>query len=320
MTSGPVAALEWFHQFSDPLAWAVLVVFFVIFVLERRDHEWARHVALLGWVLFGVFWLSLIYHFVFVQKSIVEGLGSIVAVPASIYVGYLLWQGRDSLFVLSRAVVIMGAIYFPFETIGFLRQFLVETVTWQVEFLMTLIGIEPTVIAGDASSLGLEQLPYRNTFLFTQPNGHNITYTILLACTGIGSMSIFAALVLAVEAPLRRKFRALAIALPIIYVLNLVRNVFIAVTFGKQLMHLFPDVVMTLFSVSDPYKVSYYLSDRILAQVLSVVALVGITYLVVQELPEILTVVEDLLYLVTGSEYDLQGAIGEQSVRADGGQ
>ena len=37
--------------------------------------------------------------------------------------------------------------------------------------------------------------------------------------------------------------------------------------------------------------------------------LVGITYLVVREVPELLTVVEDVLYLVTGDEYDLAAAL-----------
>jgi archaeosortase A (PGF-CTERM-specific) len=51
--------------------------------------------------------------------------------------------------------------------------------------------------------------------------------------------------------------------------------------------------------------VSFFISDRIISQVLAVVVLVGITYLVVREVPELLTVVEDVLYLVTGDEYDL---------------
>ena len=51
--------------------------------------------------------------------------------------------------------------------------------------------------------------------------------------------------------------------------------------------------------------------------------MVAITWLVVRELPEILTVVEDLLYLVTGTEYDLTAAFGVGDVAAvatDGGE
>jgi archaeosortase A (PGF-CTERM-specific) len=127
----------------------------------------------------------------------------------------------------------------------------------------------------------------------------------VLACTGLGSIAIFAGLIAAVKAPIRRKLRALAIVVPIIYALNLLRTTFITIVFGKQYMQWFVDEVLLLFGATDPYMVSFFISDRIISQVLAVVVLVGITYLVVREVPELLTVVEDVLYLVTGDEYDL---------------
>ncbi|MFB6139788.1 MAG: archaeosortase A [Halosimplex sp.] len=328
MLEGILAGLEWATQFSDPLAWLVLAAFLVTALLHWQGYrESARYVGVGGWVLFGVFWFSLVYHFAFVQKSIIEGVGTVAAVPASFYVGYLLWSGRDSLFVLSRAVLLMGVVYFPFETIPVLRQFLVETVTRQVEFLMGLTGHHPRVVSGATLDLAeVDPDPYRNTFVFVNDLGytaaeehHRITYTILLACTGIGSLSIFAGLIAAVEAPWRRKLRAFAVSLPVIYVLNLFRNVFIGLTFGKQYLHVYPDLVLALFGSDQRAKVSYFVGDRIISQSLSVVALVGITYLVVRELPEVLSIVEDVLFVLTGSEYDLQSALGPSPVATDSG-
>ena len=63
---------------------------------------------------------------------------------------------------------------------------------------------------------------------------------------------------------------------------------------------------MFLFGETNPYRVSFLLSDRVISQVLAVVALIGIAYLVARELPEILTVLEDILYVFTGEEHDLQ--------------
>lgn len=324
---GLLSGLAWTTQYTDPLAWLVIATFFVAAVLEWRDRrDLARPVAVGGWVVFGLFWFSLVYHFSVVQRSIIETVGSVLAVPLAFYVGYLLWQGRDSLFVLSRAIVVMGALFFPLESVAALNRPLVETVTRQTEFLIGLTGHDPAVING-AELTHRDLAPYRNTFVFTidlpyteTVETHRITYTILVACTGLGSMTVFAGLIAAVEAPLRRKLRALAVSLPVIYVLNLLRNVFIAVTFGRQYLHVFPDAVLTLFGSEEAPKVSYYVADRILAQSLSVVALVGITYLVVRELPEILTVVEDLLFVVTGTEYDLMGTVDVSPVRTDGGE
>jgi len=311
---------------ARPLSWVVVAAFLAAGVLVDRDRERARGIGVAAWGLFAVFWLVLVPHFVFTQKSIVEGLGSIAAVPLSAYAGYRLWQGRDSLFVLTRAVGIMGLLYLPFAYVPLLesnpvRGFAIETVAAQTNVLLGLIGVDPALIAGTEyfSDVTNSDYQYVGTFLFpgdSQP----ITYTIIIACTGVGSMSIIGGLVLAVKAPIERKLRALAMALPVIYALNLVRNVFIATMFGQQRMQWFVDPVMTVFGLSDPQLVSYYIADRILAQVGSVVALAVITWLVVRELPEVLAVVDDVLYLVTGSEYDLRETFDVPRARADGGE
>jgi archaeosortase A (PGF-CTERM-specific) len=350
--SGPVAtllsALDALGALSDPLAWLVVAAFVGGSLLELRARDPARYVLTGAWLLFALFWFTLVHHFAFEQKSLIEGVGSLAAVPLSAYVGYLLYRGRDSLFVLSRAVAGMGAVFMPFEALAVLRRPLIETVTSQTEFLMALLGQDPTVLtwseatgriaaqydwsAARARSFSESRgyFDYRNTFFWLHEGRYPITYTIRLACTGLGSMAIFAGLIVAVRAPLRRKARAFAVSVPVIYALNLVRNVFIGLVFGQQRMQWFVPQVMDLFGTSDPRMVSYFLADRVLAQSLSVLALVVVTYLVVRELPEVLTVVEDLLYVLTGSEYDLGAALDVEGtdepdpnpavVRADGGE
>jgi len=304
---------------SEPLMWLVLATFLGSALLGRVDEAWARRVAVAGWGFFSGFWLLLIPHFVLTQKSAIEGIGSLAAVPLSVYAGYLLWNGRDSLFVLTRAIGLMGIIYVPFITIDPLRQELIELVTSQTAFLLSLFGVEPLVVDGVAHN-GIEivgkQDPFRSTFWFDHEGGP-ITYNILLACTGMGSIAIFAGGILAVSAPWRRRLRALAMTVSVIYVLNLFRNVFIATMFGQQRMQWATDSVMTVFGLTDPRLVSYYISDRILAQTGSVVVLIAITWVLVRELPEITVLVEDLLYLITGTEYDLANAFDTESEAAD---
>jgi archaeosortase A (PGF-CTERM-specific) len=310
-------ALDWIHQFSDPLAWLVLVVFLGGAVLEYADRDSARILTVGAWVLFAVFWVSLIHYYVIDSKSIIEGIGSIIAVPVSLYIGYLLLQGRDSLLVLSRAIAGMGLVFLPFEAFPVLTTVLVETVTHQTEFVMGLLGQTAPEDFRVVSGTIVGRPDRRSTFLFVGKTGHRITYTIRIACTGIGSMAIFAGLVGAIRAPLVRKIRALAVSVPVIYALNLVRNTFIGLAFGQQRLHIAPDLVLSLFSATDPYLVSYFIADRILSQSLSVLALIGVTWLVVRELPEAMTVVEDLLYVATGTEYDLEPAIDRNPVRGD---
>jgi len=305
---------------SEPLMWLVLAAFLGSAVLLQFDETWARRVAVAGWTLFGAFWLVLLPHFALTQKSLIEGVGAFAAVPLSVYAGYLLWQGRDSLFVLTRAIGLMGLVYVPFLTIGPLRQWLVELVTDQTAFLLSLLGVEPLVVDGlthEGIRIAEKHYPYESTFWFERGSDDPITYNILLACTGVGSIAIFAGGILAVDAPWRRRLRALALTGAVIYGLNLVRNVFIAISFGQQRMQFFPELVMGAFGTTDPRMVSYYISDRILAQTGSVVVLVVITWFLVRELPEITVLVEDLLFLVTGNEYDLETAFDTESTAGE---
>lgn len=319
--------LAWAHGFADELAWVVLALFVATAVAEFVSRDRARYLGVAAWTAFGAFWLAQIHHFAFVQKSIIEGIGTLVAVPACLYVGYLLYDGRDSLFVLTRAVAGMGLVFMPFQMIEPLREFLIETVTRQTAFLMNLLGYDPQIVSG-ATVPGENFRDYQNTFEFPENEGRPVRFAIVIGCTGIGSIAVVAGLVAAVRAPLRRKARALAVSVPTIYALNLVRTTFIAVTFGYQKLQYLPGLMGWLFGFDprrQPALVSYYLGDKILAQTASVVAMVLITWLVVRELPEVLTVVEDVLFVMTGNEYDLSeeldlpdpDAAGERATRAD---
>ncbi|MFB6172620.1 MAG: archaeosortase A [Haloarculaceae archaeon] len=296
---------------TDLLAWVVVAAFAATALVERYDADLARRAGAGAWALFAVFWLALVPHFAFEQMSIIEGVLSAAAVPASLYTGYLLYRGRTSLLVLTRSIAVMGAIYLPFTTLPWLAVPLVETTTRQVDWIVTQLGYAPTVTVGDAGM--------RNTFVF-HTGGQIYRTSLVLACTGIGSITIFVGLVAAVRAPLDRKLRALAVSAPVIWVLNLARNSFIALAQGKQwFAGLYPDLVMTVFGARSEHLVSFLWADRVVSQSLSVVALVFITWVVVREVPELSVIFEDVIFLATGREYDLQRDLGI-GARPDGGE
>ncbi|WP_144920029.1 archaeosortase A [Halorubrum salsamenti] len=292
-------------------AWLVAILFAVAWLLDSRGLAAGRSLAAGTWALFGLFWLTTVPYFAFEHQSYVESILALVGVPACLYAGYLLYNGRASLFTLTRAIAIMLFIYLPFETIPAFtlagvafpepRRVLIEVVATQTGMLIDLLGYAPERVA---SSEG-----YDAAYLWTLDDGHTYRIDIVLACTGLGSMAIFGGLVAAVEAPLRRKIRGLAVSVSLIYVLNILRTTFISIVAGNQYMQWYPDIVLTMFGASDPYRVSFLISDRIMSQLLAVVALIGITFLVVRELPELAVILEDVLYLLTGEEHDLTEAL-----------
>ncbi|UPV99277.1 archaeosortase A [Halorussus gelatinilyticus] len=300
---------------TDGLAWLAVGLFAAATALDWYDDGHgrgrARYLGSAAWVVFGVFWLALFPHFAFEQKSFVEGALSLAALPACLYTAYLLAQGRETLFLLSRAVAFMGLIYMPFTMIPSAKTWLIETVAWQGGFVMEQLGYEFQIIQ---HGRGLD-----GTYRFDNPTHGVFTVNVLLACTGIGSMAIFGGLIAAVRAPLRRKLKGIAIAIPIIWALNLVRVVFITLAFSQQWLQIFVEPTVALVGYENPNMVSYFISDRVLAQSLSVVALVGIAWAVAREVPELLTVGEDVLYIVTGDEYDLHDAVGtDRPLATDG--
>jgi len=303
------------HFLSGPLGWITLGLFLAAIALESVvDREYARPVYIVAWLFFAGFWFTLIQPFFVADESIIRGIGATVAVPLSLLVAKVFYEGRDSLFTLSRAVAIMGFVYAPFLMIEPLQKQLILLVTNHTSFVIDQLGYDPTVVSTLAEvpevdrTISGKETTYENSFVFLY-GGEAITYTILLACTGIGSMSVVVGLVAAVGAPIRRRLYAIALAVGIIYVLNLVRNVFIAVAYGNQYMNFFPNVTDAIFDVGHPYRVSYIWADRILAQSASVVAMVLIIWLMVRIVPEVMQPIEDVLYLLTGKEHDLAGAL-----------
>jgi archaeosortase A (PGF-CTERM-specific) len=317
-------ALAGLAVYVGPVGWVTLGLFATAVVLEAIDREYARNVYVGAWLLFSVFAFMLIQPFFIVDESVIRGVGAVLAVPLSLLAAKMFYEGRDSLFTLSRAIAIMGFIYVPFLVVEALREPLILLVTDHTRILMDLVGYNPPVVtelsdltAGEIPAgsdpdttreIGGKPYPYDNTFVFFNGDG-TITYTILLDCTGIGSMAVVLGLVNAVAADWQRKLKASALAVGIIYAANLIRNVFIALFYGNQYAHFVPDLTMAVWGLENPLRVSYIWADRIIAQSASVVAMILIIWLMVRIVPEVMGPIEDILYLLTGEEYDLAGAL-----------
>jgi archaeosortase A (PGF-CTERM-specific) len=290
---------------SDALAWTVVLGFAAAGGIAATGHRRrARYVAAGTWAAFAVFWLAVFPVFAFEMRSFVEGGLSLAAVPLCLHAGYLVARGRDSLLVLSSAVAVMGLVYLPVETVPVVRRVLVETVAAQTDAGIRALGYDPTFTTGP-------EFGYQNRFVFEDETGHEYSTYIVTACTGIGSMAIFGGLIAAVRAPVYRRVITVATAAGIIWVLNVVRNVFIAVAFGDQWFQ--QDVLVRLVTPAiydDPHLTSYFVADRVISQVLSVVALVGITLVVVRQVPELLSILDEAVYVCTRRELDLGAALG----------
>lgn len=282
---------------STPLIWIAMAAFLGAWALDRADYRsLAVPLAGGGWLAFGAFWLVMVPHFWYDVASPLQSFLSLAGVPLAVYAGYLLVGGRDSLLDLTRAIAFMGLIYLPMTTIEPARVWMIETVTIQTHIGMELLGYSPGITEGPN---GLQ----------SQFDFDGYTTYIVEACTGIGAISIFGGLIASVSAPLGRRLLAFAIATGVIWILNLARNVFVGLAsplgwFDYPIFHSITDAV-----VGDGMVTSFFISHNVIAQSLSVVALIGITLVVLKIVPEVVRPLEEVLYVLTGSEYDLQSVL-----------
>jgi archaeosortase A (PGF-CTERM-specific) len=304
----------------DALAVVVVAAFAGGAVLEAAGRRQAARFGLAAaWLLFAAFWAVLTPFFLFEQGSFIEGALSAAAVPGSAYVALLLYRGRETLVTLSRAVAVMGVVYMPVQLSDALARPLIAVTVEQVAFVVDALGYEYTMRPGP--EIGTE-LGLANGFLMTTGGSGYLT-EVVLACTGLGSIAIFAGLVAAVDAPRRRKATALAVVVPLIYVLNVARVTFIALAHGRQWFRYEPAAGVVSWLMGVPRaeaieRTSWFLADRVLAQSMSVLALVVIALVVVRVLPELVVVFEEVLYVATGNDYDLSGAVGAGPAAAGG--
>jgi len=98
----------------------------------------------------------------------------------------------------------------------------------------------------------------------------------------------------AISSPWQNRLKAFAVSIPVIYGLNLVRNVFVINAYGNQWFQWFPDAVAPL---DEPYKASFFWAHSIFAELGSIIALILIAFAVIKVMPEVLNVLGRFLEL-----------------------
>mgnify|MGYP000934283533 FL=1 len=173
-------------------------------------------------------------------------------------------QGEaDSLDVtsmLTSASALGALVYFPFANIDSLNTWIIGGVTSQVFWVLQYFDIPAYMKAWNMITL----------------NGY--TVEIILACTAIESIALFMGLIGAVRAPLNRLAMAFIVSVPVIYILNLIRDIFVVVAYGEQ-----------WFGAD-----SFIIAHNYIAKAGSGIALFIISYVVLQILPELFEMIDGL--------------------------
>ena len=160
----------------------------------------------------------------------------------------------------SYAAAVCGIVYFPFAEIEPLREALIGFTTLITVYALQSLSVPVTMTGWNVMTL----------------NGMSVQ--IILACTAIESIALFAGLIISVPASGYRKAVALLASTLSIYLLNIARNGFVIMAYGWS------------WFGSESFEVAH----NIIAKIGSAAALLLISYLVFLLLPELLTTIDEL--------------------------
>ena len=167
--------------------------------------------------------------------------------------------------MLTSASALGALVYFPFANFSSLNTWIIGNVTSQVIWVLQY----------------LEVPAYMKDWNLITLNGY--TVEIILACTAIESIALFMGLIGSVRAPLNRLIPAFIVSVPVIYVLNLIRDIFVVVAYGEQ-----------WFGAD-----SFIIAHNYIAKAGSGIALFLISYAVLKILPELLIMIDGLWVILS---------------------
>ncbi|AKG90802.1 archaeosortase A, PGF-CTERM-specific [Geoglobus ahangari] len=223
-----------------------IALMFLYAVLRKKP------LGFFAWFIFGVSWLLKIPHYLQISDYY-NTVIMVLAFSLFTFMGLTILRSENQdVFVSATSVAFVSSlIYFSFALT-------------ELKTLLITHTADMTVILG--KTLG---------FNFTRYDWNIIEYggryvEIILACTGIESMALFAGIAVSTKADLKRRVYAFLVSVPVIYVLNLLRNVFITAAFGEQWFG--PD--------------SFYIAHHVISKILATLALIAISVAVFRFLPE----------------------------------
>ena len=262
----------------ENLLW-VAVIFMVISSIIPKHQNIRNLIGGLGWGFFSIHWAYQPLHYLEINDYANIALTLAVAAFCIVMARSMIMEyfnisqnvdlsTNDQIDVTSMATgaTAIGALfYFPFAQMPTLNTWIISGVTDQVMWMLNILNFPALRESWDIVSL----------------NGYRVQ--IILACTAIESIALFTGLIISVNAPTKRLLSAFLISVPVIYGLNLIRDVFVIIAYGEQ-----------WFGTN-----SFEISHHIIAKARSGIALFFIAYAVLKILPELLDLIDGLWKLIT---------------------
>ena len=245
-----------------------------------------RAVGALGWMFFVVYCASELSYYI-TKGEYFEASAALLFFAYTVLLTALMLKPEsmlrdkaegDLLFTITKISLIAAVFYFPFAEIPFLETLLIYITTNITTTVLNLFNVGVYMV-------------YPSSIYTTNSSFHEVykPIKIILDCTAIQSIVLFIGLVFGVNAPLRRKLKAFVVSVPTIYVLNIVRNVFVAAAYFE------------CWFGSPIY--SFYIAHGVIAKIFVMISLIAVAYAVFVILPEALDLIESFFRVILRKQH-----------------
>ncbi len=245
---------------------------FLVFLIPGHHQNYA---AIIGWVFIILFLFADLPKY-FGEDNFLYPIMAVLSVPfLYITIKYLL--ARDARVQhLSRVAAVAFLIYAPFEYFTPFGNLLISGVVDQVVWLLHLLNYPVTL---------------KTWNIIIAQNG--LGGQFILACTGIESTAIMLGVAAAVPTTLRQKLFAFLLVAPIIYILNLFRNVFVIMAYTGQWFPYLPGIAGN----GTPGYESFFWAHNVIGEILALVVLTLIAFGLFRLIPTLGDFAHDLYHL-----------------------
>lgn len=259
-----------------------------------------RYAAIAGWTFIVLTLFALLPEF-FKENNFLYPLIAALSVPFLLVTAKYLLADDERVIHLSRAAAVAFLIYAPFgfsqvPLFAWIGDQLILLVVGQIIWILNLLNFAVTLTCMDpATQLVVDPTACGNLLHDTiTRNGYSVQ--IILGCTGIQSIAILLGVAAAVPTTLRQKIAAFLIVAPTIYILNLLRNVFVIVAYTEQWFPYFRDIAGN----GEPGYESFFWAHNVIAELAALVLLIIIAYSLFTIIPELGQFADDLYQLYYG--------------------
>lgn len=256
---------------------ALAIASCIAFILFLLPTVYKKYCAIAGWTCLIAYFVLQVPQFIS-ENNILYPCMAVLSIPFLYFTSRHLLEENEVVTGLTRAAAVAWILYAPFEFYPPLGAWLIGVVAGQVAWILGVFSV-PVVM--DA---------------WNMIGRNNFRIEIILACTGIQSIAIMLGVASAVPTSWKQKIAAFFIVVPVIYGLNLVRNVWVYITYTGQWFPYFPEIAGN----GEYGYESFFWAHNIIAEALAVVILICIAYALFFAIPQLGTFAVSLYKLYEG--------------------